>query len=164
MKQVLAALALLGCAMGAQATEGSYFGAVAGLMATDIDGDSPFNAGARLGYNWPSGWGVEGEFTTSLSEGSYDFDAYYGSETVNYSISTMALYGTYRSQGDVYFKGRLGFLNESVDVEGYSASDSGLSVGLGAGFNISEALNFEAEYTLVEEDVNLWSGSLVFRF
>nr|WP_010131717.1 outer membrane beta-barrel protein [Microbulbifer agarilyticus] len=164
MKQVLAALVLLGCAMGAQASEGSYFGTVVGLMATDIRGDSPFNAGARVGRTWSSGWGVEGEATTSLSKGSYDFDTFYGSRTVDYSITTVALYGTYRSQGDIYFKGRLGVLNESVDFGGSSASEAGLSLGLGAGFNVSESMNFEAEYTLVEEDVNLWSGTLVFRF
>ena len=160
MKKVLAAAVMLGCSISVQASEGGYFGTVAGLMKTSINGDSPFNAGVRAGYNWNSGFGLEGEYTTSLVDG----EASYGSFNWDYSISTLGVYGTYRSQGDIYFKGRLGVLNESVDFEGEKESDSGLSAGLGLGFSFSENVNLEAEYTLVEEDVDFWSGTLVFRF
>lgn len=165
MKQVLAALALLGCAMGAQATEGGYFGGVAGLMDADISGDSPFNAGFRAGYNWANGFGVEGEYTTSVVDGEFRLRNSWVDIEADYSISTFGAYATYRSQGDIYFKGRLGYLNESVDFgDDANGSESGLSAGLGLGLSLSEAVNFEAEYTVVEEDVDFWSGSLVFRF
>lgn len=148
--------------VGAVHAEGGYFGGVAGVMSTDIEGDSPFNGGFRIGYCGASGWGIEGEFTGSIVEGELD-TYWYGEQ--DYSISTAALYGTYRSHGDLYFKGRLGYLNEKVDFDGFgSASDSGASAGLGFGFKVSENATMEAEYTLVEEDVNFWSGSVVFRF
>ncbi|WP_226703949.1 outer membrane beta-barrel protein [Microbulbifer elongatus] len=165
MQKTLAAAVLLGCTMGAQAAEGGYFGAVAGVMATDIEGDNPFNAGARAGYSWANGFGVEAEYTTSIVDGEFRFSNSWVDVEADYSISTLGAYATYRSQGDLYFKGRLGYLNESVDFgDGADGSDSGLSAGLGMGFSFSEAVNFEAEYTLVEEDVDFWSGTLVFRF
>ncbi|WP_051687173.1 porin family protein [Microbulbifer sp. HZ11] len=164
MKKALAVAAMVCCSATVQAAEGGYWGAVGGLMNVDIDGDNPFNVGVRGGYSWASGWGVEGEVTTSAAKGTFDYDYYYSAREVEYSLTTVALYGTYRSQGDVYFKGKIGFLNENVDVDGYGADDSGLSLGVGAGFNLSENLNLEAEYTIVEEDVGFFSGSLVFRF
>ena len=165
MKKVLAAAVLLSCSVAAQASEGGYFGAVAGVMNTSLDGDNPFNAGARAGYNWASGFGVEAEFTTSLVEGEVDFSNAWVDIKEDYSISTVAAYATYRTQGSIYFKGRLGYLNESVDFgDGVDGSDSGLSVGLGAGFVFTEAMTLEAEYTLIEEDVDMWSGTLQFRF
>ncbi|WP_078083391.1 porin family protein [Microbulbifer mangrovi] len=164
MKKVLATALVLGCSISAQASEGGYFGTVAGLMKTSINGDSPFNAGIRAGYTWNSGFGLEGEYTTSLVDGEARFNSGWGDFRWDYSISTFGAYATYRSQGDLYFKGRLGVLNESIDFGGEKESDSGLSAGLGLGFNLSETVNLEAEYTLVEEDVDFWSGTLVFRF
>ncbi|WP_444920079.1 outer membrane beta-barrel protein [Microbulbifer sp. CnH-101-G] len=148
------------CSAAAQA-EGAYVGAVFGVMNTDADGDSSLNAGVRVGYGWNSGWGLEAEFTDSLVEGEYD---YYWSE-VEYSFATQAIYATYRSEGDIYLKGRLGYLHEELDVDGFGEySDSGASAGIGAGFKLTESVLFEAEYTFIESDVDYWSGSLVVRF
>ncbi|WOX04544.1 porin family protein [Microbulbifer pacificus] len=168
MKKAFAVAALVCCSAAAQASEGGYWGGVGGIMNVDIDGDNPFNAGVRAGYNWASGWGVEGELTGSLADGKAEYRYWGGNYGVDYSITTLAAYGTYRSSGQIYFKGKLGVLSETVkfsdDGDSYSESDSGLSLGLGAGFNLSDNLNLEAEYTVVEEDVGFFSGSLVFRF
>lgn len=164
MKKILAAAVVLGCAVSAQASEGGYFGTTAGLMKTSISGDSPFNAGLRAGYAWNSGFALEGEYTTSLVDGEARYSSSWGDFRWDYSISTLGVYAAYRSQGDIYFKGRLGVLNESVDFGDGKESDSGLSAGLGVGFTFSENVNLEAEYTLIEEDVDFWSGTLVFRF
>ncbi|MFA0811736.1 porin family protein [Microbulbifer epialgicus] len=162
LKALAAAVALV-CSAAAQA-EGAYVGGVFGVMKTDVSGvsgDSPLNAGIRAGYTWNSGWGVEAELTDSLVEG--EFDSYWGDE--NYSFATMALYATYRSQGDIYFKGRLGYLREELYVDYFGEySDSGTSAGIGAGFKLTEKVTFEAEYTIIEADVDYWSGSLVVRF
>jgi len=154
----LAAAALL-CGASAHA-EGGFIGAVGGVMNTDYVKDSPLNAGVRAGYNWASGWGVESEFTGSIADGR--MQGYW--EDVDYSLSTRALYATYRSQGQTYFKSRIGYLSENIDTDDYSASDSGLSAGLGFGFYVSDNATVEGEYTLVEEDVGFWSGSVVVRF
>jgi hypothetical protein len=154
MGKALATLALLWVS---SASAGGYLGAVGGLMDVDLGGDSPFNAGIRGGYSWASGWGVEGEYTSSISDGTYDH--YWLGET-DYSIDTMGVYATYRSPGAVYFKGRLGVINEEV----LGVDDTGTSAGLGIGFKAGESVQLEAEYTLIEQDVNFFSGSLVFRF
>ena len=147
---------------------GAFAGPVAGVMNVDIEGDNPFNAGVRGGYIWNSGWGLEAELTGSLADGTAEYNYWGGSYDVDYSITTLAAYGTYRSQGQLYFKGKLGYLKETVkfsdDGDSYSDSDTGLSAGLGFGFNMTPNANIELEYTVVEEDVDLFSGSLVFRF
>ncbi|WP_299941424.1 outer membrane beta-barrel protein [uncultured Microbulbifer sp.] len=169
LKAVAATAALL-CSAAVQA-EGAYIGGVFGVMNTDVGDESPLNAGFRGGYTWNSGWGIEAEFTGSVVDGElvdFGYDPFRGRVdrgTVDYSISTQAVYATYRTQGDIYFKGRFGYLNEEVDVKSFgNGSDSGASVGVGAGFNLVENISFEAEYTLIEEEVDYWSGSLVVRF
>lgn len=42
-------------------------------------------------------------------------------------------------------------------------SDDGLSGGIGIGFEAG-SLDVELEYTLIEADINYWSGAIVFRF
>lgn len=156
LKAVVAAALL--CSAAVQA-EGAYIGGVFGVMNTDVGDECPLNASIRGGYTWSSGWGIEAEFTGSVVDGElvdFDYDLFRGRldrETVDYSIST---------QADIYFKGRFGYLNEEVDVKSFgNGSDSGASVGVGAGFKLAENLSFEAEYTRIEEEVNYWSGSLV---
>lgn len=152
----------------AQDTSGAFAGPVAGIMNVDIEGDNPFNAGLRGGYIWNSGWGVEGEFTGSLIEGEAEYRYWGGTYSADLGISTLAAYGTYRSPGQFYFKGKLGYLKETVkisdDGDSFSESETGLSAGLGLGFDIMPNANVELEYTVVEEDVGFFSGSVVIRF
>ncbi|SEA45905.1 outer membrane beta-barrel protein [Microbulbifer marinus] len=155
----VAALALV-CSSAASA-EGGYWGATVGLM--DIDQrnvDSPLNVGLRGGYTLPSGWGFEAEYTNSLISGEADvFDG-----DVDVDVQTLAGYGTYRSYGDLYFKGRLGVLYEDVSVGRFSEDDTGISLGAGVGFNYSPNTNVELEYTVIEEDIGFWSGTVTLNF
>ncbi|MDP5211158.1 porin family protein [Microbulbifer sp. 2205BS26-8] len=155
--KALGAAAVLVCSAAVQA-EGAYVGGTFGAMNVDAKyaDKNPLNAGIRGGYTWNSGLGIEAEFTGSASDGELD-------DGSDYSISTQALYATYRTQGDIYFKGRLGYLHEKVKAF-REVSDDGFSAGIGAGFKLTENLSFEAEYTLVEQDVDYWSGSLVYHF
>ncbi|MFI2811445.1 outer membrane beta-barrel protein [Microbulbifer sp. M83] len=156
----LAALALV-CSSAANA-EGGYWGATAGLMTVDANTvDDPINFGLRGGYTFSSGWGFEGEFTDSLISG--EADAFDGRD-IDVDIQTLGGYATYRSFGDVYFKGRLGLIYEDVSVGGYSSDDTGISVGGGIGLNLSPNTNVEFEYTMIEEDVNFWSGTMILTF
>lgn len=155
----LAALAIAVSSVAANA-EG-YWGGVAGLMNVDVSGvDNPLNIGIRGGYTWPAGWGMEGEFTTSAVKGKAR--AFEGSRKVD--IQTIAGYATYRSPGDIYFKGRAGILNEKVTIGRFRDSDTGISLGFGGGLRFSPNASFELEYTLIESDVDFWSGTLALRF
>lgn len=154
-----AALALVGSS--AAYAEGGYWGGTVGLMDIDLPhADNPINIGLRGGYTLPSGWGFEGEYTNSLVSG----DANVFSNDVDVDIQTLAGYGTYRTFGDIYFKGRLGLLYEDVDFGPYSDDDTGISLGGGVGFNFGPNTNVELEYTMIEEDVGFWSGTMTLNF
>ncbi|MEX2962965.1 outer membrane beta-barrel protein [Microbulbifer sp. 2201CG32-9] len=157
-----AALALSLTSAAAMAQQGgAYWGVTAGIMDIDLgNADSPFNVGLRGGFTSPSGWGFEAEYTNSLVSG--EADLFRGPADVD--IQTLAGYGTYRSHGDIYFKGRLGLLFEDVSIGSASDNDTGISLGGGVGFNISPNTNLELEYTVIEQDVGFWSGSMTLSF
>lgn len=156
-----AALIILALTLSGAARAEGYIGGAAGIMDADISGDNPFNAGVRGGYEWPNRWGVEGEITKSISDGKADLGVF---GKFNYSLDTYAAYATYRTDGDVYFKGRLGFLDEEVDAGPVDGGDSGLSGGAGVGVKLRSNLEVQFEYTFIEKDVNFWSGSVIVRF
>ncbi|VAW82826.1 hypothetical protein MNBD_GAMMA14-824 [hydrothermal vent metagenome] len=155
---------------GAVMAEGAYVGARVGIMDADVSGlDSATNMGVLLGYTFGDvsdgmTWAVEGEFTTTASKGDVDLAGFNG----DWDIDTQAIYGVLRIGGDFYGKARVGYLREdiSVSVAGISAdgSDSGLSGGVGAGWRINEQIAIEAEYTLVEKDVDFYSAGVNFAF
>jgi len=106
---------------------------------------------------------IEGEFTNSSSEtltvlgtsGTWDID-------------TTAVYLAYRTGGDAYFKGKMGYLDEKVNASiagaSISGSDSGLSFGIGGGWKIGKSTSLELEYTIIEQDVNFVSVGFNFGF
>lgn len=156
-----AALALVFSSAASAAQGGAYWGGTAGIMDIDFrNADSPINVGLRAGYTMPSGWGFEAEYTNSLISGEADVFT----NDVDVDIQTLAGYGTYRSYGDIYFKGRFGLLYEDVSVGSASSDDTGISLGGGVGFNMSPNTNVELEYTMIEEDVAFWSGTMTLSF
>lgn len=119
-------------------------------MMIDLGGfDDPVNAGAVFGTNRGAGWGFEGEVTTTLSDGEF-----FG---LDVSVTTVAGYGAYRSEGDTYFKGKLGVAHEEVEIGSVSDDDNGASYGLGVGWRQFNGSMIELEYTIVEDDVNFLS-------
>ncbi|AMX03317.1 outer membrane beta-barrel protein [Microbulbifer thermotolerans] len=162
MRNIAKGVAVLALVSSSAAfAEGGYWGAVGGIMDIDLpNADSPLNLGLRGGYILPSGWGFELEYTNSLISGQADVFA----NDVDVDVQTMAGYATYRSYGDVYFKGRLGVLYEDVSVGASSSDDTGVSLGAGIGFNYGPNTNIELEYTVIEEDIAFWSGTMTLHF
>ncbi|MFA0811737.1 outer membrane beta-barrel protein [Microbulbifer epialgicus] len=141
--------------------EGGYWGATAGVMDFDFQGvDNPMGLGLRAGYSQLSGWGLEAEYIGSLVSGEIEV---IGKE-VDVDMHSLAGYATYRSFGDIYFKGRLGLLYEDITVGRNSGDDFGVSVGAGVGFILWGDSNIELEYTILEKDVEYWSGAFSYRF
>jgi outer membrane immunogenic protein len=122
---------------------------------------------------------------------------------VDANIETTAIYGVYRSGGDLYFKAKLGYLNEKTTLTGSanaldfhvyisgvaepdeftlqqgddgfedftdestiteSESDSGVSAGLGLGYKFTDRFFSELEYTMLSDDLNMYSLSINFAF
>ena len=144
------------------ADEKWYAGAKGGFMLIDnldvgipgvtVDADNGLNGGLFVGYQWGLGGAgsiaAEGEFTTALSAGDMTVTGPGGSITGEWEVQTLAIYTAYRSAGDLYFKGKIGFLDEDVDVTlagtTANASESGMSLGIGAGWNMGTG-GIEAE-------------------
>ncbi len=158
--------ALLICALTAsftQAQEAATFsgGLKFGSFQADVSGiDSGMGLGFQLGYNATESVAIEFEYMSS----SLDYDILGVSGDVD--VSTMGIYGTYRSTGQGYFLGKLGFLSEKLKAGSLnlSESDSGLSLGIGGGYRASESFSIEAEYTILEQDLNFigLTGRLTF--
>jgi len=85
----------------------------------------------------------------------------------HYSEKTQALYLAYRSPGDFYFLIKGGYLWEQISLENNtataSASDSGLTAGIGAGYNFGK-ISLEAEYTRIEKNLGFTSVGFNFNF
>lgn len=147
-----------------------YFGLKGGWMFPDVSAlDEAFNGGLLAGgfiYEDPAtgSIAIEGEVTTSFSDGDVSFLGMRG----EWDLDTIALYGVFRSPGQIYFKGKIGILYEdaSVTISGTGASgdDTGLSAGIGAGWMVWDRGSLELEYTIIEEDVDFLSLSYNFYF
>lgn len=165
----LAALALASLAASNPvfAAEGSATGVYAGLTAANdmvsvagVTVEDASSAGLLLGYRFAESVGIE----LATGGGEHDFTGFPG---CSMDVSTVAVYGAFRTPGKAYFKGKMGLLNESLTSTGIcggvTGDDTGMSYGIGGGVNFGKAA-FELEYTLIEADVSRLSGTLFVLF
>jgi hypothetical protein len=146
-----------------------YLGLKAGKMMVDpAEFEDATSSGlVFVGYKFSNNPGgslaIEGEYTNSSSENITILGT-----TGKWDIDTIAVYVAYRTGGDLYFKGKAGYLHEDVSANiagaSISGSDSGLSLGIGAGLKIGKSNALELEYTIVEEDVSFLSLGFNFGF
>jgi hypothetical protein len=171
-----AALLLLGVsAVNAQGTPENplYFTVKGGIVDPDFGGfDNAVNAGVGIGYDLYADrigrWSVEGEFTTTISDGEVsgggDWDA-----------DTLALFGVYRGPtfepGNFYFKGKIGVLDQDIKRAGGApgttipnADDTAAAFGVGAGWRTDRASALEVEYTIMSDELNFFSVGYVRYF
>jgi len=144
----------------------TYAGVKIGQMMIDAGGyDDATNVGlvfgATLNEVQAGSLSIEGELTFSLVEGDVSFFGFDG----DWDVLTLAGYGVYRSNGQLYFKGKAGLLYEDVSVNvsglpGVSGDDIGLSFGIGGGYKLNEKMNLELEYTIIESDLDFLSVGL----
>jgi outer membrane immunogenic protein len=172
-KRLVFATALAGClaapAAMAQGTSPLHFGAKVGVLDPDIGGfDDALNLGVQVGYDLFSDsrgtLSVEGEFTTTLSDG----DVAGGGE---WDADTLAAYGAFRTAGDVYLKAKAGFLDQDIKRAGGSGGavitngdDSGFAFGVGGGWRTNRNAAFELEYTVMSDELTFLSLGYVTRF
>lgn len=150
---------LLGLVAAAPAMAGDlYFGAKTGPMIVDspaVKTDAT-NVGVLVGYELGVVLGdlaVEGEFTTSTSDGEYK------SGLGKFNLDTVAAYLAFRTAGPFYLKAKGGVLQ----VDGEGGTDTGASYGIGVGFGIGIA-QLELEYTQTSVDPDLAFVSVGVQF
>lgn len=117
-----------------------------GTHQIDVDNvENGKTIGVNLGYDFGNSFAVE-----------YQVNAgHWGIGNDDGEIKTQAIYGVYRSQGDLYFLVKLGALEEEVSLEHATEDDTGASYGLGGGKKFSDYFMMEAELTVVDENVNV---------
>jgi len=113
-----------------------------------------------------NGWAVEGEFGTTVSKATSDRPGW-----GDLGVTTLGVYGVYRTSGRFYVKAKIGLLYEyltsSVTNPGgggptYDVDGPGMSIpiGIGGGIRVTDRLITELEYTMVEADIGYASLGL----
>lgn len=143
------------------ADTGPYFGAKGGLMDADASGhDKALAAGGVFGYRFfddTRGSGaLEAEGVLTLKDGDIDGGG-------DWEAMTVALYFAYRSIGEVYFKGKAGFVDQDVDGTNQVDDETTFSFGLGGGWQIDRKSALELEYTAYD-DLSFVSLGFITRF
>ena len=130
-----------------------------------------FSLGGLVGYKLPLKTNyfelaLEGDFNLGYFGGDY-VSGYPGNRS---KIRTFGAYGVINSipRNEIYFKGKIGVTHETVletieDVE-TPYRDIGPSFGIGVGYDASNNINMEAEFTTTHSDMKFFSVGLRFIF
>ncbi|MBL4868593.1 MAG: outer membrane beta-barrel protein [Pseudomonadales bacterium] len=126
--------------------EGGFLGVQYGTLSSE-DADMG-NLGLVGGATITDNFSIEGQYTLTINEEDLG-----GGDSLE--TNSLGLYATYKSVGNTYFKGRVGFarLEYDLDIVGgtLSGDTTGLSYGVGLGIVSGESLVFEFEYTVYPE-------------
>lgn len=85
-----------------------------------------------------------------------------------FALESDALYATFKNQGSIFGKIRIGMLKEKVTRREFysgdqSTTDEGISYGFGGGYEFDNFL-LELDYTHVETDINFISVGVSYKF
>jgi hypothetical protein len=106
-------------------------------------------------------WSIEGSYNTSNTDNHF-----YGGKQ---KIDMFHLYGVYRSQGDLYYKMKLGITNERYqfyDDDGYLKLDdvhTGIAGGIGVGYRYAQ-FNIELEYSWLGQSLEMAGIGIRYNF
>jgi opacity protein-like surface antigen len=93
---------------------------------------------------------LEFEFSQTVSE--EELDLFNLGPDLKVSSNTLGLFLVGKTQGDIYFKGRVGYtrVEQDISYSGFSISANvyGVAAGLGAGIKLSKGAALEIEYTV----------------
>ncbi len=132
------AMALFSAAAMAQGTQGLWFGGKAGFQKPHgSDNDAGFGIGAVLGKPIQGNLSWEAELMLGVIDGEVGNNR-------DWSITSVAGYAVYRSQGDVHVKAKLGVSLWDDDFD----NDTNLTAGIGLGFRMGRGI-LDVEYTQV---------------
>jgi outer membrane immunogenic protein len=158
---VTAGLVALAISAPVHADVGPYFGVKGGFMDIDAGGhDKALAAGGVFGYRFfddARGSGaLETEAVLTVKDGDIDGGG-------DWEAMTIALYFAYRSIGEVYFKGKAGFVDQDIDGTNAVGDDTTFSFGIGGGWQVDRKSALEVEYTAYD-DLSFFSVGFITRF
>lgn len=153
-----------------------YLGASYNRVSIDFanaDVDDSDGIGIVFGIDFGENLAFEAEY---INSGKADMVYNVGSiESAKIQLQSLGIYGVFRTTGRVYFKGRVGVVGNLVDITDVKCSgslcinslfddDVGLALGAGGGIRITDAIKLEAEYKLVNSDIDIYSMGLIYAF
>ena len=129
--------------------EGPFAGITLGLVSGE-ESDTE-NLGFVAGHSPDEGFGFEVFYLKALSDDSAIVSGFSG----DISTDTWGILGVYKSTGDIYFKGKVGYgvVRAEFDVDGGSDikdSASGFALGLSVGTTIGPG-DLELSYTMLPD-------------
>ncbi len=153
-----------------------YLGASYNTASIDFSNasvDDTAGIGLVFGIDFGKNWACETEY---INTGKADMDYQSGSITsAKIQVRSLAAYAVFKTSGKVYFKGRAGLAASLIDITDIKCSGSlcinslfddgaGLALGVGGGVKITEAMKLEAEYKLINSDIDIFGLGLVYAF
>lgn len=136
---------------------GFYLGVKGGSLEVDLsEVDTDTARGILIGYQWD---GIAVEFEANDADVEFNVNG----STFDADFNSTALYAVTRTEGSVYFKGKLGLLREEIRNSFAKETETGLSAGIGVGGRIGP-VSVETEYTIIESDADLMSLGVNFHF
>lgn len=176
------AVAIAASAAPALADAGYYLGVKAGYAKfaanVEIDGADRISARDGAGYGLYGGYKFTDNYAIELEYTDIGTDT----EMVNYcatnplcdqirgdvDVATYAVYGVYRTTGDIYLKARAGYLYEDIEFSFAgntydSRYEGGFVASLGGGVRFG-AISVEAEYNYLESDIDFISLGAHYQF
>ena len=153
-----------------------YLGASYNNVSIDFSNASVEDTGGLglvFGIDFGKNWAFETEY---INSGKADMDYQVGAiESAKIQIRSLAAYGVFRTSGKVYFKGRAGIAANLVDITDIKCGGSfcinslfddgaGLAFSAGGGILITETMKLEAEYKLINSDIDIFGIGLIYAF
>lgn len=140
----------------ADASPAPYAGANLGIITVDAGTDLDFlAAGGHIGAQLNEHFAVEARAATGLSDDKgIDLDSYVG----------VLAKGMLPLNNQLSLYGVVGYSRVEISNYWYSASDTGLTLGVGASYAVDRTTSFAAEFARLQEDVTALtlSGSIKF--
>ena len=175
MKQFFLTILIITSPALAAADENQVYGGLKVGMMFGTDGiDSGSVNGLKVGYNFTSRYAGELEYSTGSLDFGKDFFNAEGQPTGSIfsgvDVDTTALYGIYRSGGNLFFMAKLGISNvrvspcEACRRHQYSGEDhTGAAFGIGLGYK-RDRWSLEGEITRVADNLDLLGLDLSYHF
>ena len=111
--------------------------------------DNAINAGVLVGAKFTASsthsFALEAEMSQTMAKGDVG--------TQEWELNTFGIFGAFRAGGNLYFKGKLGFVDRELRTSTGSINDDNeLAIGLGFGFQDSTMRMLEIEYTEIDDN------------
>lgn len=153
-----------------------YLGASYNAVSIDFANasvDDTEGLGLVFGIDFGENWAFETEY---INSGKADMDYHVGAiESAKIQVQSLGVYGVFKTSGKIYFKGRAGIAANRVDITDIKCSSSfcinslfddgaGLAISAGGGILITETMKLEAEYKLINSDIDIFGLGFIYAF